>query len=218
VDAGLPAEKVHVKPHFYPAPPEPLPWDAREQRAVFIGRLGEEKGLHVLLEAWRAWGPGAPALELIGDGPERTTLEACARTHGLNGRVRFSGQLPFAETQERLARASLLLLPSLCFEGFPMVIREAFALGVPVAASRLGSMPCLVEEGINGVLFAPGDAGDLLQRVRGLWNTPERLADMAGKARADFDTKYTEDANYQQLMSIYESAVAVRKERARQCV
>jgi glycosyltransferase involved in cell wall biosynthesis len=217
VDAGLPAERVYVKPHFYPAPPKPLPWDAREPRAVFIGRLGEEKGLHVLLEAWRAWGPGAPALELIGDGPERTTLEASARTHGLNGRIRFSGQLPFAETQARLARASLLLLPSLCFEGFPMVIREAFALGVPVAASRLGSMPCLVEEGVNGVLFAPGDADDLLQRVKSLWNTPERLATMAGNARADFETKYTEDVNYRTLMAIYESAIAVSKERARRC-
>ena len=217
VDAGLPAERVYVKPHFYPAPPEPLPWDAREPRAVFIGRLGEEKGLHVLLEAWRAWGPGAPALELIGDGPERTALEAFAREHGLEGRVRFPGRLPFAQTQARLARASLLLLPSLCFEGFPMVIREAFALGVPVAASRLGSMPCLVEEGRNGVLFAPGDADDLLRRVKGLWNAPGLLADMAGKARADFEAKYTEATNYRQLMEIYSSAIAVRKEKARHC-
>jgi glycosyltransferase involved in cell wall biosynthesis len=98
-----------------------------------------------------------------------------------------------------------------------MVIREAFALGVPVAASRLGSMPCLVEEGVNGVLFAPGDADDLLQRVKSLWNTPERLATMAGNARADFETKYTEDVNYRTLMAIYESAIAVSKERARRC-
>lgn len=211
VAAGLPEEKVHIKPHFYADPPVPRPWADREDTVVFLGRLGEEKGLYPLLEAWRRWGPDAPRLDLIGEGPERVGLERMLEGSPARERVDFLGQVPFMEAQQRLARARLLVLPSLCFEGFPMAIREALALGVPVAASNLGSMPCLIDEGRNGVLFEPGDAADLLEKVRGLWEAPERMASMALAARADFDAKYTADANFTQLMAIYEKAIEQRR-------
>lgn len=209
VKAGLPAGRMHVKPHFYPNPPTPVPWGEREAKVLFIGRLGEEKGIRFLLEGWRQWGETAPTLELIGDGPLRPELERLAAGQG--GRVRFLGQLPFAETQARLARAKLLLLPSICFEGFPMVIREAFALGVPVAASRLGSMACLVEPGTTGALFAPGNAPDLLATVRQLWARPEQLAALGAGARAEFDAKYTAEVNLRRLEEIYHTAMMSRR-------
>jgi len=209
VAAGLPMERMHVKPHFYPDPPSPLPWQEREAKVLFIGRLGEEKGVRFLIEAWRQWGDQAPQLELIGDGPQRRELEDLAQT--MNGKVRFLGQRPFPETQERLASARLLVLPSVCFEGFPMVIREAFALGVPVAASRLGSMPCLVEDGRNGVLFEPGNSENLLLRVRGAWGKDDLLARMGATAREEFDARYTAEANYPMLMDVYQAAIEHRR-------
>lgn len=209
VKAGLPAGRMHVKPHFYPNPPTPVPWGEREAKVLFIGRLGEEKGVRFLLEAWCQWGEQAPRLELIGDGPLRPELEQLAAGQG--GRVRFLGQLPFAETQALLARAKLLVLPSICFEGFPMVIREAFALGVPVAASDLGSMACLVEPGRTGTLFAPGNAADLLINVKKLWDAQDRLAAMGTNARAEFEAKYTAEANLRQLEDIYRVAIERRK-------
>jgi glycosyltransferase involved in cell wall biosynthesis len=208
VAAGLPSERIHVKPHFYPDPPLPLPWQGREAKVLFIGRLGEEKGVRFLIEAWRQWGERAPPLELIGDGDQRRELEVLAQA--MNGKVRFLGQRPFSETQERLANARLLVLPSIWFEGFPMVIREAFALGVPVAASRLGSMPCLVQDGRNGVLFTPGNAEDLLWRVRAAWEN-NRLASMGTVAREEFDARYTAEANYRMLMDIYQAAIEHRR-------
>jgi glycosyltransferase involved in cell wall biosynthesis len=208
VKAGLPAERMHVKPHFYPNPPTPVPWGERETKVLFIGRLGAEKGVRFLLEAWRQWGERAPLLELIGDGPQQADLKQLAQGQG--ERVRFLGQLPFAETQARLARAKLLILPSICFEGFPMVIREAFALGVPVAASNLGSMAGLVDDGRTGTLFAPGAAADLLAKVRPHWGRPEQLAAMGVEARAEFAAKYTAEANLKRLEEIYRAAVERR--------
>lgn len=213
VAAGLPSERVHLKPHFYPNPPTPLPWPAREDKVVYLGRLGPEKGLQSLLEAWRLWGSEAPSLEIVGDGPERSTLEQAISVSGLAGRVALLGQLSFVAAQERLSRARLLVMPSLCYEGFPMAIREAFALGVPVAGSNLGSIPCIVEEGRTGVLFAPGDAGDLLGAVRALWSDASALERMSREARLAFDANYTADRNYASLMEIYAAATAAMQQQ-----
>ena len=209
VAAGLPPGRMHIKPHFYPDPPSPLPWQEREAKVLFIGRLGEEKGVRFLIEAWRRWGEQAPPLEVIGDGPQRRELEDLAQA--MNGKVRFLGQRSFSETQERLASTRLLVLPSVCFEGFPMVILEAFALGVPVAASRLGSMPCLVQDGRNGVLFEPGNAEDLLRQVRATWGKDDLLALMGAAARKEFEARYTAEVNYRMLMDIYQAAIEHRR-------
>jgi glycosyltransferase involved in cell wall biosynthesis len=212
-EAGLPEDRMHTKPHFFPDPPKPLPWKEREPLVVFVGRLGFEKGVHILVEAWKEWGDSAPSLELIGDGPEREKLEIRVDQTGLRQKIRFCGQLPFSRVQEKLARVSLLVLPSLCFEGFPMAIREAFALGVPVAASRLGSLPCLVQEEENGVLFEPGNSSDLLRVLQQLWHKPEKLAALGRRARADFEAKYTDSVNYEALMNIYQTAIELRSRR-----
>lgn len=210
VQAGLPRERVHVKPHFHPDPPSPIAWDRRDDKAVFIGRLSGEKGAAVLIRAWKLWGERAPVLEIVGDGPERSSLQAELVGTSAESKVRFLGQVPFEEGQRLLQRARLLVLPSVSFEGFPMVIREAFACGVPVIASRLGSMACLVEEGITGALFNPGDALDLLRIITKVWGDPLKLPRMAEASRATFDGRYTEEINHETLMDIYSAAIAHR--------
>ncbi len=180
VRAGLPASRVHVKANFLADPPAPLPWADREPRVLYAGRLGPEKGVRVLLDAWSLW-PDAPLLEIAGDGPERASLEERARVHGLGDRVRFLGQLTPEDVARRMRGARLLAVPSLCFEGFPLVVRDAFAAGVPVAASRLGALADVVHDGASGILFAPGDAADLRRRVAAAWDDAARLA----RARLD---------------------------------
>jgi glycosyltransferase involved in cell wall biosynthesis len=212
--AGLPLDRIHVKPHFHAAPPLPAPWNEREPKVIYIGRLGDYKGVHILIEAWLRWGVSAPLLEIIGEGPERKRLESMANGSGVESRIRFTGQLDSNETQQRLALSRLLVLPSLCFEGFPMVIGEAFALGVPVAGSRLGSIPCIVNDGGNGVLFAANDAGTLLAAVKALWEQSGTLETMGRAARESFDLNYTSETNYRQLMAIYKQAREHRKQVA----
>ena len=211
ISAGFPAERIYVKPHFYPSTPTPIACEDRDAKVLFVGRLGEEKGVGHLIKAWQQWGTNSPQLELIGDGPLRPELERLAKGQG--DRVRFLGQLPFKETQCRLAKAKLLVLPSICFEGFPMVIREAFALGVPVAASNLGAMASLVEDGENGVLFEPGSVNGIFQAISDLWNEQPELEGMAKAARAEFEEKYRGESNYKILMDIYEKAIDNRRRK-----
>jgi glycosyltransferase involved in cell wall biosynthesis len=211
VAAGLPKDRVHVKPQFYANPPSPLPWESRSRRVVYMGRLGEEKGVRVLLDAWQQWGRQCPELDIIGDGPLRQELQAISEQAGLGDRVNFLGQLPFTEAQERLAQAGLMVVPSLWFEGFPMVIREAFALGVPVAASNIGSLPCIVNEGKNGVLIEPGNAKAFYHAVKTIWDDQNLLDQMGRNARTEFEERYTADANHDLLMEIYEKAISNRR-------
>jgi glycosyltransferase involved in cell wall biosynthesis len=207
IEAGLPVTRVHVKPNFYPGRPAVIPSAEREPYVVFVGRLGAEKGVLALLKAWRAWGPDAPELRLIGDGDLRIELERMAA--GLA--VRFLGQLPMAQAQAQIAGARLLVLPSECFEGFPMVVREAFAFGTPAAVSDIGPLPSIVQNGVSGIVFAPAQPESLLARVRAAWETPGLLERLGQGARAEFEAKYTEETNYQTLMAIYEKAIAVNK-------
>jgi glycosyltransferase involved in cell wall biosynthesis len=207
IEAGLPREKVHVKPNFYPGNPEVVVWSERKPYVVFAGRLTAEKGVVNLLRAWNAWGAAAPELRLVGDGQLRPELERMAT--GLP--VRFLGQVGAEEAQAQIAGARLLVLSSECFEGFPMVVREAFAFGTPAAVSDLGPLPTIVEHGKSGIVFQPANPQSLLQEVRAAWETPGLLERLGQGARAEFASKYTEEANYATLMEIYRKAIEVSR-------
>lgn len=209
IEAGLPRERVHVKPNFYPGMPSVTPWSERIPYVVFAGRLAPEKGVINLLRAWQAWGAAAPELRLVGDGELRPELERMAT--GLS--VRFLGQLPADRAQAEIANACLQILPSEWFEGFPMVVREAFAFGTPAAVSRIGPLPSIVTHGKSGIVFQPANPQSLLQEVRSAWETPGLLERLGQGARAEFESKYTEDANYATLKGIYRQAIEVSRGR-----
>ena len=207
-EGGLPAARVFIKPNFYPGNPAPLPWHEREDQIVFAGRLTAEKGVATLVEAWRHWqgreGATAPRLTLIGDGPLRAGLAQAAS--GLP--VQFLGQCSREETEDRIRRAKLLVLPSECFEGFPMVIREALAFGTPVAVSDLGPLPAIVEHGVSGLVFPPADPGALADTLAGVWRDGVALEALGRGARAAFEAHYTQERNHEQLLGIYRAAMA----------
>lgn len=207
IDAGLPREKVHVKPNFYPGNPGLVPWAERKPYVVFAGRLTAEKGVVSLLRAWKAWGAGAPELRIVGDGALGAELACMAE--GLP--VRFLGQMSAAQAQAQIAPAQLLVLPSECFEGFPMVVREAFAFGTPAAVSDLGPLPSIVEHGKSGITFQPANPDSLLHEVRSAWETPGLLERLGVGARAEFESKYNEETNYATLMDIYRQAIEVSR-------
>ena len=211
VTAGLPARKVYLKPNFYPGNPAVIPWSGRGAHVVFVGRLSAEKGVLSLLRAWAAWGANAPELRLVGGGEVRAELERM----GSGLPVRFLGQKSPTLAQAEIARARLLLLPSECFEGSPMVALEAFAFGTPVGVSNLGPLPAIVAAGRNGIVFEAGNPESLLREVSAAWQTPELLERLGQGARAEFETKYTEDANYSRVMQVYEAAIRERRRSAR---
>ena len=94
-----------------------------------------------------------------------------------------------------------------------MVVQEAFALGVPIAASNIGSLPFLVSEKINGTLFAPGSASEIQDAVRRSMSDDKNLSVLGAGARREFDAKFTAEKNHELLMDIYRAAAHHRSER-----
>lgn len=203
VQAGLPENRVEVKPNFYPGHPKRIPFLKRANRVVFAGRLSEEKGVADLVEAWLAWGANAPELRIVGDGPLLAPLKTRAER---NSRIVFVGQVTREVAATEIANASLLLVPSRWFEGFPMVLRESFAFGVPVAVSDQGALPSIAAEA-GGIVFQSKSPGDILAKVRPLFSDQDQLSFMAEQSVKAFETKYTESQNYETLMSIYQHAL-----------
>jgi len=213
IEAGLPADRVYVKPNFYPGNPAIVPWAERRQSVVFAGRLTAEKGVLALVRAWLMWGTSAPELRIVGDGGLRAELEQLAAM-APQVPIRFLGQLAGAAAQAEIAHARLLVLPSEWFEGFPMVVREAFAFGTPAAVSNIGPLPSIVRQGENGLVFEPGDPQSLLSTVRATWETVGELEHLAIGARHSYEKMYNETANYRMLMTIYEQAIEICRQRS----
>ena len=198
---GVPAERIVIKPNFVDSPEPPSAGGGGY--VVFAARLSEEKGVRTLLKAWRSL-RDVP-LKIVGDGPMRAEMQAMAAADGLP--VEFLGMRPRAEVLEIIGGAELQVVCSEWFEGFPLVIVEAFARGTPVIASRIGSLEEIVEDGRTGYHFPPGDAVALADRVRQLWDDSGLRQQLRVGARARFEASYTPEANLQQLLAIYRQLV-----------
>jgi glycosyltransferase involved in cell wall biosynthesis len=205
VATGIPAEKIVVKSNFVDPDPGPRE-ECCGEYALFAGRLSQEKGLDTLLRAWEQM-PNHCELKIAGDGPERRDLEAQVRSRGIST-ITFCGYLPRQELIAAVKGARFLILPSECYENFPMSIAESFACGTPVVCSRLGAMQEIVTDSRTGIHFTPGSAEDLADKVRWAWSNPKRMAEMGGQARLQFESKYTAAMNYELLMQIYQRAMA----------
>jgi len=208
IEAGLPAQRVVVKPHFVDAP-DPAESEARNG-FLCVGRLAPEKGLQVLQDATRALALRGPLeqslqVQVAGAGPLAAALAAGAAQPG---GLQLLGELPLTEVQQRMARAQALVLPSICLESFPRVLVEAFAAGLPVIASRLGALAELVQHGETGLLFAPGDAQGLAEQMAWASAHPAEMARMGRRARAVYEAEYTPQRNLARLLAIYAEAAA----------
>lgn len=203
IEGGLPAERIAVKPNFV-APPQGLTMLDRNG-AIYVGRLSVEKGVKLLLEAWRSF-PHIP-LTIVGDGPERHELEAVAPAN-----VTFTGALSGSEVRSRMAQAQCLIMPSIWYETFGLTIIEAFSVGTPVLASRLGAMAELIDAGVTGLTFEPNET-HLIDAIRAAFSDSDRLLEMGRAATGVYNARYTPKANLAQLEKIYEGAIATSKLR-----
>lgn len=201
VSAGLPAERIAVKPNFLPKIAPVL----QEPRSggLFVGRLSREKGAHLLIEAWRHL-PDV-GLTIAGDGPERGRLEAAAPAN-----IRFLGQVGSAEVAREMARAAFLVIPSICYEGFPLTVVEAFSRALPIVASRIGSLAEIVTPGLNGDLFEPGHPESIVEVVQRFLSEASYGQRLGAGALGSYLSLYTAERNLKQLETIYAEAMEQR--------
>ena len=190
------------KPNFLVDPGAPYASVARAGHLLFVGRLSPEKGLQTLLAAAAAH---ALPLVVVGDGPLRAEVEACAAA---TPSVRYQGPADAAGVVAAMRCCRALVMPSECVEGMPMVVLEAFATGTPVLAARRGGPGEMVQPGVNGFLFEPGDAQGLAEAARHLLTDPDLAAHLGRAARVSYETLYTPARNYSSLLGIYQEVVA----------
>ncbi|MCC6948880.1 MAG: glycosyltransferase [Bradyrhizobiaceae bacterium] len=201
VEAGLPDDRIHVKPNFVPEYPNlpPLDMAAPRKSALFAARFSREKGVDLVLQAWEEL--DFP-LRMIGDGPLAELVREKATPA-----MTLIGWQPMDILVDELRRAEFLLMPSTWYEGFPVTLALALANGLPIIASRLGAMEEVVEDGKTGLLFTTGDVVDLRRKVSWAFNNPERMREMGANARTEYERKYSPNVNYAMLMGIYETVL-----------
>jgi glycosyltransferase involved in cell wall biosynthesis len=205
LNAGLPAEKIFVKPNF--VHPDPgVSASGEEGYALFAGRLSPEKRVSTMLAAWCQLHSLNIPLVIIGGGPQFEQMREEARCRGLTS-VIFRGQMTRDQTLAAMHGARFLVFPSEWYENFPVTIAESFACGVPVVCSQMGAMQEIVEDHRTGLHFVPGDAGDLATKIEWAWNHRENMRSMGREARREYETKYTAESNYTMLMDIYQRAM-----------
>jgi glycosyltransferase involved in cell wall biosynthesis len=201
VASGLPADRMFVKPNFvHPAPPV---GNGEGGYALFVGRVSEQKGVRTLLAAWKQLAAEVP-LKIVGDGPLANLVKSAADN---TPAIEWLGQVSHERVVELMQRAALLIFPSMSYEGFPMSVVEAFAVGLPVVASNLGAMSALVQHRQTGLHFRPGDVDDLVTQVRWARSHPAEIQEIRRAARREFEAKYTADRNYDMLLNIYRTTM-----------
>jgi glycosyltransferase involved in cell wall biosynthesis len=165
---------------------------------LYVGRLTEEKGLPVLLEAFK---DSLQALKIIGTGP----LEDLVKEYSIKyPNISFAGAQPKEQVYEVLQGASALIFPSVWYETFGMVVIEAFSAGVPVIASDLGNIKNMIADGINGLRFKAGDPADLKKKIL-MFDQFDHIERESYRqnARNTYLKHYSPEANAAQLIELY---------------
>jgi glycosyltransferase involved in cell wall biosynthesis len=204
-------ERIAVKPNFFAGFGDPTPSTGgapaenattRRKDFLFVGRLSPEKGISLLLDAFR----NSPfALRIIGDGPLRAEVENCAADYP---NIHYLGHQDKQQIIRYLYECEALIFTTIGFEQFGLVIIEAFSCGTPVIGPDTGSPSELIIEGYNGLHFRTGSVPDLRQKIQYFHALPQLThQSFSRNARETYYKHYTPQTNLRLLSNIYKSVL-----------
>jgi glycosyltransferase involved in cell wall biosynthesis len=170
-----------------------------EKYIVFTGRLEKIKGAHTVLEAMK-FTPDVN-LKIIGSGTQEDDLKAYQQKHQLSN-VTFLGKLNKNQTLETISNAQFAICASEWYEVLGFTVVEAMALGKPVIGSNIGAIPEMVIDGQTGLLFEPGSALQLAEKIQQLIAQPQIIAEMGSKASNHITQLINDDKHYQGLKNL----------------
>jgi glycosyltransferase involved in cell wall biosynthesis len=207
VEAGFDANKFHHLPTF--AEPMPNLGVQRDPAQVlYSGRLEDDKGVHVLLEAIELLKSRTGKdvhLKLAGNGDARyvSSLKEYAAKHQLNN-IEFLGNQNKAALNALYEQSSFSVIPSLWYDNLPNSALESFAGGAPVIASRHGSFLELIRDGIDGMLFERANAHDLASKIEILLENEDLARKMGASCRERIATTFSPQQHYETLIKVIE--------------
>jgi glycosyltransferase involved in cell wall biosynthesis len=195
------------------------PGDARHARAALglpldapivgiVATLRSWKGHRYLLQAVAAMTRRDVFLLVVGDGPQRESLEALAATLQLGPRVRFAGNQ--ADVAPWMRAMDVFCLPSYANEGVPQALMQAMACGLPVVTTPVGSIDEIVEDGVSGVLVAPENAEALRAALESLLDAPARRRALGGSAHAAAQQRFSEARMIERMAAVFQEAARAR--------
>ena len=203
-EIGFDEKKIVKKYNFVPdaeANLKPVKVDGLPKRyAVFYGRIGEEKGVRLLMQMWNRI-TDIP-LVVMGGGPLEEEFKNWADT---KENVFFLGYTEHNKCLAIVKGGEFVVFPSIWYEGCSMVEIETESLGKSLIATDLGFSVEAIQEGVNGYKVPLGSVDGFIKKIEGLWNNPEMCKRMGENARTDYEEKYMPEDNYSQLIKIYES-------------
>lgn len=200
VQAGFPSNRIVVVPHFVQQPLRTDTVNKNGDYALFVGRLDPEKGINTLLNAWRLL--DFP-LKIRGSGRLEGKARDFVKQHDLN-KIEFLGRMEEQELSDLIGNARFLIMPSEgYYETFGLVIIESYSRGVPVVASNTGVTPELVSDKQTGLLFEPGNAHDLAEKAKWMWDHPVEAEAMGRNGLDVYEERFTPEQCYKSLIEVY---------------
>ena len=196
---GIPEEKIAVLPGITPEVNSTFSERKPGSLVSFIGRVSREKGIDDFLAA----AANMPDIRfaVAGNLPEgQPAIKASPN-------VEWKGFLSGNELDELYQSSVVIVVPSKCFEGFPNVIVRAMNHSKPVIATNLGGMPEIIEHGVNGLLYPPGDIDALVSYIRQIVSDPEKSTNMGIRGNEKAKRDYSKEVIYSKLIKIYSQAL-----------
>lgn len=203
-EIGFDNNKIVKKYNFVPDPEANLKPVKVEnippKYVVFYGRIGEEKGIRLLMKIWDLI-DDIP-LVVMGSGPLENKFRVWADQ---KKNVYFLGYTEHNKCLAIVKNAEFVVFPSIWYEGCSMVEIETESLGKSLIATNLGFSAEAISDGLNGYKIELGNVSGFVNKINELWNNPEICLEMGSNARKDYLDKYTPKDNFEQLIKIYES-------------
>ncbi len=199
IEYGFDSKRLITIPNFLEID-IPVPSYGNKAYVLYFGRLSEEKGVETLIKSAEK----IPYLnfKFVGDGPQGRILKEMVKERGLTN-VQFLGELKRKELYSLITEALFVIIPSVWYENCPYSILESFLLGKPVIASEIGGIPELVDDGIDGLLFEPGNDEDLAAKIKQLLSDKDSLKQMGERARAKVERLYSPEVHYERIVRAY---------------
>ena len=202
IDNGFKEKKVYVKDNGFFDPKKSQ--KASEGYFLYLGRISEEKGLDFLLASFAKM--PEYKLKVAGAGFDL----ACYKEKYQNFvNIKFMGRVEGEKKDVLIQKTEALLMPSVCFENYPLAIGEAFSFGVPVIASKIGSIPFIVEEGQSGFLFEVNNFADFAAKLKKIYGQKALRKKMGQQARKVFEERMDFEINIKRLEEIYRRVLNV---------
>lgn len=207
IEFGIRPEKLTYVPYVLNIEDYPYS-DSLSDYFIFFGRLSQEKGLYTLLKAMKKVSNGK--LLIVGEGNLGNSLRNMAREENIRN-VEFIGYQSGERLKRLIKDALFMVIPSEWYDNSPLAIYESMAMGKPVVASKIGGIPELIENGVDGFLFEAHNVDNLAQKLQYLIDNKDVLFKMSKMSRKKVEERYNSDLHYERLMEVYKQVLTARR-------